>query len=49
MILMMNIHCCDGEGPQDMQISQTAKIRSFPHVDGNYALHVYMPSKLTYC
>ncbi|KAJ7949623.1 U6 snRNA phosphodiesterase [Quillaja saponaria] len=23
--------------------SQTSRIRSFPHVDGNYALHVYIP------
>lgn len=45
-LLMMNVHCCD-EGPQDIQISQTTKVRSFPHVDGNYALHVYIPSKLT--
>ncbi|XP_058722979.1 uncharacterized protein LOC131594797 isoform X1 [Vicia villosa] len=30
-------------GPQDMQIRQTNKVRSFPHVDGNYALHVYIP------
>lgn len=29
-----------------MQIGQTTKVRSFPHVDGNYALHVYIPSKL---
>ncbi|XP_058736780.1 uncharacterized protein LOC131609134 isoform X2 [Vicia villosa] len=30
-------------GPQDMQTHQTNKVRSFPHVDGNYALHVYIP------
>jgi len=35
----------DGAGPQDLQIDQT-RVRSFPHVDGNYALHVYIPSKL---
>jgi hypothetical protein len=45
-LLIMNIDCCDGEGPQDLQISQTTKVRMFPHVDGNYALHVYIPSKL---
>ncbi|XP_039683592.1 U6 snRNA phosphodiesterase [Medicago truncatula] len=34
-------------GPQDIQIRQTTKVRSFPHVDGNYALHVYIPSAVT--
>ncbi|KAG5088262.1 hypothetical protein JHK86_000874 [Glycine max] len=27
----------------DLQIGQTTRLRSFPHVDGNYALHVYIP------
>ncbi|XP_061368252.1 uncharacterized protein LOC133311252 [Gastrolobium bilobum] len=30
-------------GSQDLQIGQTTRIRSFPHVDGDYALHVYIP------
>ncbi|XP_028800059.1 U6 snRNA phosphodiesterase-like isoform X2 [Neltuma alba] len=30
-------------GSQDFLTSQTSRIRSFPHVDGNYALHVYIP------
>ncbi|KAI5430607.1 uncharacterized protein LOC127127968 isoform X2 [Lathyrus oleraceus] len=34
-------------GPQDMQIHQTNKVRSFPHVDGNYALHVYIPINIS--
>ncbi|XP_045797435.1 U6 snRNA phosphodiesterase isoform X1 [Trifolium pratense] len=34
-------------GPQDLQISQTTKVRSFPHVDGNYALHVYIPINIS--
>lgn len=34
-------------GPQDIQISQTTKVRSFPHVDGNYALHVYIPINIS--
>jgi len=35
-----------GKLPLDQQIGQTTRVRSFPHVDGNYALHVYIPSKL---
>ncbi|XP_012567275.1 uncharacterized protein [Cicer arietinum] len=31
----------------DMQIGQTTKVRSFPHVDGNYALHVYIPINIS--
>ncbi|XP_027186668.1 uncharacterized protein [Cicer arietinum] len=34
-------------GPPDMQIGQTTKVRSFPHVDGNYALHVYIPINIS--
>ncbi|KAK4285037.1 hypothetical protein QN277_001785 [Acacia crassicarpa] len=31
-------------GSQDfLQTGQTSRFRSFPHVDGNYALHVYIP------
>lgn len=44
-LLMTNIHCFD-EGSQDLQIGQTTRVRNFPHVEGNYALHVYIPSKL---
>ncbi|KAK7339359.1 hypothetical protein VNO77_20020 [Canavalia gladiata] len=33
-------------GPQDLQIGQT-RVRSFPHVDGNYALHVYIPINIS--
>ncbi|KAH1265254.1 U6 snRNA phosphodiesterase [Glycine max] len=29
----------------DLQIGQTTRLRSFPHVDGNYALHVYIPKQ----
>ncbi|KAG5068527.1 hypothetical protein JHK85_000904 [Glycine max] len=25
------------------EIGQTTRLRSYPHVDGNYALHVYIP------
>ncbi|XP_054814578.1 uncharacterized protein LOC129315082 [Prosopis cineraria] len=31
-------------GSQDfLQTGQTSRVRGFPHVDGNYALHVYIP------
>ncbi|XP_015958890.2 uncharacterized protein LOC107482809 isoform X1 [Arachis duranensis] len=30
-------------GSQDLEIGQTTRVRSFPHVDGNYVLHVYIP------
>nr|KYP72791.1 UPF0406 protein C16orf57 isogeny [Cajanus cajan] len=30
-------------GLLDFQVGQTTRVRSFPHVDGNYALHVYIP------
>ncbi|KAL9315597.1 hypothetical protein ACSQ67_016598 [Phaseolus vulgaris] len=30
-------------GIPDLQIGQSTRVRSFPHVDGNYALHVYIP------
>lgn len=28
---------------EDLQIGQAARVRTFPHVEGNYALHVYIP------
>lgn len=32
------------EGTLDrLQTGQASRVRSFPHVDGNYALHVYIP------
>ncbi|KAI4331996.1 hypothetical protein L6164_016939 [Bauhinia variegata] len=38
------LNCPNSLGPQDfLHTGQTSKIRSFPHVDGNYALHVYIP------
>ncbi|KAK7395630.1 hypothetical protein VNO78_16194 [Psophocarpus tetragonolobus] len=30
-----------------LQIGQTTRVRSFPHVDGNYALHVYIPINIS--
>ncbi|XP_068484699.1 uncharacterized protein [Phaseolus vulgaris] len=30
----------------DLQIGQSTRVRSFPHVDGNYALHVYIPKSM---
>lgn len=43
---MTRINCFNGEGSQDfLQTGQTSRVRSFPHVEGNYALHVYIPSK----
>lgn len=45
-LLVTSIYCFNGAGSQDfLQIGQTSRIRNFPHVDGNYALHVYIPSK----
>lgn len=33
-----------GDSPsEDLEYSQAKRIRSFPHVEGNYALHVYIP------
>lgn len=34
-------------GPLDLQIDQTTRVRSFPHVSGNYALHVYIPINIS--
>lgn len=34
-------------GPLDLQIDQTTRVRSFPHVNGNYALHVYIPINIS--
>ncbi|QCD95715.1 U6 snRNA phosphodiesterase Usb1 [Vigna unguiculata] len=34
-------------GILDMQTGQTTRVRSFPHVDGNYALHVYIPINIS--
>ncbi|KAK7245633.1 hypothetical protein RIF29_40481 [Crotalaria pallida] len=34
-------------GSQDLQIGQTTRVRSFPHVEGNYALHVYIPINIS--
>ncbi|OIW01092.1 hypothetical protein TanjilG_25200 [Lupinus angustifolius] len=34
-------------GSLDLQIGQTTRVRSFPHVDGNYALHVYIPINIS--
>ncbi|XP_057437253.1 uncharacterized protein LOC130729498 [Lotus japonicus] len=34
-------------GPQDLQIGETIRVRSFPHADGNYALHVYIPVNIS--
>ncbi|XP_014502456.1 U6 snRNA phosphodiesterase [Vigna radiata var. radiata] len=31
----------------DLQTGQTTRVRSFPHVDGNYALHVYIPINIS--
>lgn len=32
------------EGTLDrLQTGQASRVRSFPHIDGNYALHVYIP------
>uniref|UniRef100_A0A0R0LD64 U6 snRNA phosphodiesterase 1 n=1 Tax=Glycine max TaxID=3847 RepID=A0A0R0LD64_SOYBN len=42
-LLLTTIHCLDGKWLLDLQIGQTTRLRSFPHVDGNYALHVYIP------
>ncbi|XP_050254337.1 uncharacterized protein LOC126700298 [Quercus robur] len=28
---------------ESLQIGQAARVRTFPHVEGNYALHVYIP------
>ncbi|KAF7810078.1 U6 snRNA phosphodiesterase [Senna tora] len=40
----LEYYCFNGEGSQDfLQTGQTSRIRSFPHVDGNYALQVYIP------
>lgn len=45
-LLLTTIHCLDGKWLLVLQIGQTTRLRSYPHVDGNYALHVYIPSKL---
>ncbi|TKY66333.1 U6 snRNA phosphodiesterase [Spatholobus suberectus] len=34
-------------GPVDLQIGQKTRVRSFPHGDGNYALHVYIPINIS--
>ncbi|KAK8466667.1 hypothetical protein PHAVU_008G143300 [Phaseolus vulgaris] len=34
-------------GIPDLQIGQSTRVRSFPHVDGNYALHVYIPINIS--
>ncbi|KAL2337198.1 hypothetical protein Fmac_011644 [Flemingia macrophylla] len=31
----------------DFQVAQTSRVRSFPHIDGNYALHVYIPINIS--
>ncbi|XP_014523997.1 U6 snRNA phosphodiesterase isoform X1 [Vigna radiata var. radiata] len=31
----------------DLQTGQTTRVRSFPHVDGNYALHIYIPINIS--
>ncbi|KAK8586568.1 hypothetical protein V6N13_010157 [Hibiscus sabdariffa] len=34
----------DQKGSLDsLQAGQSSRVRSFPHVEGNYALHVYIP------
>jgi len=40
------VHGFYGKWPLDLQIGQATRVRSFPHVDGNYALHIYIPSKI---
>lgn len=40
------IYCdmwCDEGTPDYLQTGQASRVRSFPHVEGNYALHVYIP------
>ncbi|KAK7316604.1 hypothetical protein RJT34_00193 [Clitoria ternatea] len=34
-------------GAQDLQIGQTTRVRSFPHVNGNYAFHIYIPINIS--
>ncbi|KAK9756822.1 hypothetical protein RND81_01G123100 [Saponaria officinalis] len=33
--------------PDNLQMGQSSRVRSFPHVEGNYALHVYIPVHLS--
>ncbi|KAL9239083.1 hypothetical protein vseg_013435 [Gypsophila vaccaria] len=33
--------------PDTLQMGQSSRVRSFPHVEGNYALHVYIPVHLS--
>lgn len=41
------ISLLDPPNSLDLQMDQATRVRSFPHVDGNYALHVYIPINIS--